>query len=279
MLQIFKGAHLITSLAGFVEKYNRLLVLTGAGVSTASGIPDYRDKNGKWKQKQPIYYQDFVRSHRVRQRYWARSAVGWVRFAQALPGKAHHALAHLESLGKISRLITQNVDRLHQQAGSSRVIDLHGTLQQVVCIDCQNSTARSEIQHFLLHQNPQLQQSPVVSAPDGDAHLEQHDFSSIKIPGCERCGGILKPDVVFYGENVPAGRVKDCYSALTRADAMLVTGSSLMVYSGFRFVRHAHEMGLPIVAINRGVTRADKLLSLKIEQDCGDTLTRVIDAL
>lgn len=270
---------MISSLVDFIEKHNRLLVLTGAGVSTASGIPDYRDENGEWKHSQPMYFQEFVRSQHARQRYWARSTIGWRRIDRALPGKAHNALAQLESIGKVTMLITQNVDRLHQRAGSRQVIDLHGSLQQVICIDCQNWSPRSEIQQFLLQRNPQLQQTSAQSAPDGDVHLDKIEFSDIQIPQCEQCGGVLKPDVVFYGENVPAERVQDCYSALTRADALLVTGSSLMVYSGFRFVRRAHEMGLPIYAINRGVTRADNLLSMKIEQDCGDVLTEIVQAL
>lgn len=266
-----------TTLFDFIDQHDRLLVLTGAGVSTASGIPDYRDENGNWKHTRPIYYQDFIGSLYARQRYWARSAVGWQRFANASPGKTHYALAELEQAGKVSTLITQNVDQLHQRAGSREVIDLHGKLQQVICLDCRVRTPRGQIQHALIQQNPELIHVSATTAPDGDVQLEQLDFNAIQIPQCEHCGGLLKPDVVFYGENVPPERVRQCFSALDESDAMLVVGSSLMVYSGLRFVRKAHESGLPIAAINRGVTRADDLINLKIEQDCNDVLGEVLD--
>lgn len=270
-----RGA-LTIALIDFIARHHRLLVLTGAGVSTGSGIPDYRDENGDWKQGELIYYQDFVRSRYARQRYWARSAIGWPRFSAARPGRAHHALAELESMGKISSLITQNVDRLHQHAGSQQVVDLHGTLERVVCLGCNERSSRDDIQSYLLQQNQQLDENNARPAPDGDALLENIDFFTVEIPVCEHCGGMLKPDVVFFGENVPAERVQNCYASLEQADAMLVVGSSLMVYSGYRFVRRAHELGLPIAAVNRGITRADDLLSVKIEQDCGDVL---VDAL
>lgn len=267
------------SLLNFIHSHHQILVLTGAGVSTASGIPDYRDEKGEWKHSEPIYFQDFVKSETARQRYWARSAVGWIRFNKATPGKAHHALATLESAGKVSHLITQNVDQLHQRAGAQHVIDLHGSLQQVVCLDCQNLTARADIQTFLIQHNPTLRNLSAYVAPDGDAYLEDIDFSAIQIPHCECCGGLLKPHVVFYGENVPSERVKQCFAALDHSDAMLVVGSSLMVYSGYRFVRRAVELGLEVIAINRGVTRADDLLRMKIEQDCGEILTQIVQAV
>jgi NAD-dependent SIR2 family protein deacetylase len=268
-----------SALHRFVHEHKRLLVLTGAGVSTASGIPDYRDESGAWKSSQPISYQDFVRTEHARQRYWARSAAGWSRFASATPGKAHIAIAQLENSGKVLLLITQNVDRLHQRAGSQRVTDLHGSLHRVVCLDCHRIVSRAEIQVFLLRNNPYLENITSVPAPDGDAKLEQIDYANIVTPHCEKCAGILKPDVVFFGENVPADRVKSCFDAIDKADAMLVVGSSLMVYSGYRFVCRAHEKGIPIVSINRGVTRADKLLSMKIEQDCGEALTALTASL
>jgi NAD-dependent SIR2 family protein deacetylase len=268
-----------SQLLDFIQRHNRLLLLTGAGVSTASGIPDYRDEKGDWKHSKPIYFQDFVSSLYARQRYWARSAAGWQRFSGASPSKTHHALAELEEAGKVSTLITQNVDRLHQRAGSREVIDLHGTLAQVVCLDCSICAPREAIQHALFQQNLELMNVSATIAPDGDVQLEDLDFNNIQIPSCEYCGGVLKPDVVFYGENVPSERVKQCFSALEQSDAMLVVGSSLMVYSGLRFVRRAHESGLPIVAINRGVTRADDLLNLKIEQDCNEVLSEVLGLL
>ncbi len=267
------------SLHSFFESHNQIVVLTGAGVSTASGIPDYRDEGGAWKHSRPMEYQDFVGSEYSRRRYWARSAIARVRFKAASPNKAHTALARLEALGKVSLLITQNVDQLHQRAGSRRVVDLHGSIDQVVCLDCARRVAREELQQFLMQHNPLLENLTSVLAPDGDAQLEQIDFSQIKIPQCDRCGGILKADVVFYGESVPSERVEACFDAVNKADAMLIVGSSLMVYSGYRFARHAHEIGIPVVAINRGVTRADELLSLKVEQDCGPVLQAIVEAL
>ncbi len=266
------------ALIDFFEDHRNVVALTGAGVSTASGIPDYRDESGAWKHSRPMQFQDFIASDYSRGRYWARSAVARIRFKAARPGKAHIALAQLEALGRLSLLITQNVDQLHQRAGSSRVIDLHGSLDEVVCFDCGNRVSRDKVQHFLIQNNPLLENLASVLAPDGDAHLEQIDLSQIEIPQCESCEGILKPDVVFYGENVPAERVKTCLSAVDAADAMLIIGSSLMVYSGYRFVRRAHERQVPIIAINRGVTRADAMLSIKIEQDCGSVLEDLVVA-
>ena len=254
-------------------------MLTGAGVSTASGIPDYRDESGAWKHSRPMQFQDFVGSDYSRRRYWARSAIGRIRFKAASPNRAHFALAHLEALGKISLLITQNVDQLHQRAGSHRVVDLHGSLDQVVCLDCSSRISREGIQNYLMQHNSVLNNLTSVPAPDGDAQLDRIDFSQIDIPQCDRCGGILKPDVVFYGENVPPERVKTCSDAMDEADAMLIAGSSLMVYSGYRFVRRACESGISIVAINLGVTRADDMLTMKIERDCGLVLEEVVEAL
>jgi NAD-dependent SIR2 family protein deacetylase len=270
---------LFTSLIDFFEIHNKVSVLTGAGVSTASGIPDYRDESGAWKYRRPIQFQDFISSDYSRRRYWARSAIGRFRFKAASPNQAHFALAQLETLGKVSFLITQNVDQLHQRAGSQRVVDLHGSLDQVVCLDCSSRSSRDEIQDFLMQHNSILNSFASVPAPDGDAQLEQVDFSQIDIPQCDRCGGILKPDVVFYGENVPAERVKTCFDAMEEADAMLIAGSSLMVYSGYRFARRAYEKGISIVAINRGVTRADSILTMKFEQDCGLVLDQVAGAM
>ncbi|MFV2033029.1 MAG: NAD-dependent protein deacetylase, partial [Gammaproteobacteria bacterium] len=252
---------MFSTLLDTFENHYRIVVLTGAGVSTASGIPDYRDETGAWKHNRPMEYRDFIASEYSRRRYWARSASGRVRFNAAAPNQAHAALARLEALGRVSLLITQNVDRLHQRAGSRRVVDLHGTLDQVVCLDCSARVARDKIQHYLMRNNPVLENLTSVPVPDGDAQLEQMDYAQIEIPGCEYCGGILKPDVVFYGESVPSERVKACVEAVDNADAMLIAGSSLMVYSGYRFARRAYENGIPIVAINRGITRADDILT------------------
>lgn len=266
---------MVSSIQAFIQSHHNIVVVTGAGVSTASGIPDYRDHKGDWKHSQPMQYKDFVASENARQRYWARSALGRERFKNAEPNLAHAALARLEALGKILMLITQNVDGLHQRAGSQNVIDLHGRLDHVVCLDCGIQTERDEVQQYLLEKNLFLGDLASIALPDGDSQLEQVDFSRVKIPPCKRCGGVLKPDVVFYGENVPVDRVKTCYDAIDCADALLVVGSSLMVFSGFRFAHYAHEKGLPIAAVNIGITRADELLTLKVEEDCGIVLAEL----
>ena len=268
---------MFSSIHSFVQSHKNIVVITGAGVSTASGIPDYRDANGDWKHSQPMQHNDFVSSEHSRQRYWARSVLGRERFKGARPNAAHNALAQLEKSGKVSKLITQNVDGLHQRAGSQNVIELHGALDQVVCLTCSSRTPRDEVQHYLIQNNPFLEALTAIPLPDGDTNLDQADFSKVDIPQCNSCGGILKPDVVFYGEGVPAERVRACFEALDQADALLVVGSSLMVFSGYRFARYAHEKGLPIAAINLGVTRADALLSFKVEADCGDVLGNLIE--
>jgi NAD-dependent SIR2 family protein deacetylase len=264
------------SLLEFIHQHSRIFVLTGAGVSTASGIPDYRDSAGEWKHRKPVDYREFVRQHATRQRYWARSAIGWPLFNSAEPNTAHLALATLQKLGEVSTIVTQNVDGLHRRAGSSRVIDLHGNLDRVICLDCRNSFARSDIQNYLLTCNPQLKDKSANLAPDGDVNLDGIDFSRIEIPNCANCNGILKPDVVFFGETVPSTRLEKSLDALARADAVLVVGSSLMVYSGYRFVVKAQQNNIPVAAINLGVTRADDLLCLKLERDCGETLADLV---
>jgi NAD-dependent SIR2 family protein deacetylase len=261
-----------TELANFVARHPRLFVITGAGCSTDSGIPDYRDINGGWKRPQPVTYQAFVGELATRQRYWARSLVGWRRFGSALPNATHHALARLETQGKLALLLTQNVDRLHQAAGSRNVVDLHGRLDQVRCLACEHRTPRADFQSLLLDNNPAWADLDAVDAPDGDADLADQDFSGFVIPPCPRCGGMLKPDVVFFGENVPRDRVADATAALDSADAVLVVGSSLMVFSGYRFVNAAAKAGKPIAAVNLGHTRADPLLTLKVNQSCAEAL-------
>lgn len=267
------------SLAVFIQSHSSIFVLTGAGVSTASGLPNYRDEAGNWMHQKPMEYRDFVHQRASRQRYWARSAVAWQRFVQARPNPAHHALVRLQSLMKVSRLVTQNVDRLHQQAGSRDVIDLHGNLEKTVCLDCGGKASRDRFQHRLLASNPGLAQLSAQPLPDGDALIDNFEPDQIRVPGCETCGGRLKPDVVFFGETVPADRVRECFDVLEGSDAMLVVGSSLMVYSGLRFVRQAFQKKLPILAINRGLTRADELFDCKIEADCADTLNDALSRL
>ncbi len=265
-------AHDHKRLEAFIEAHPRLFVLTGAGCSTDSGIPDYRDTNGGWKRPQPVTYQAFMGEQATRQRYWARSLVGWRRFGRAQPNATHHALARLEQQGRVTSLLTQNVDGLHQAAGQQKVIDLHGRLDEVRCMQCTQRLPRNTFQHQLVQLNPDWALLDAGDAPDGDADLEGRDFSTFHIPPCPACGGVLKPDVVFFGENVPRERVDAAITSLNDADAMLVVGSSLMVFSGYRFAAAAARDGKPIAAINLGHTRADPLLTLKIEQSCAEAL-------
>lgn len=266
-------------LAAFVREHPRLFVLTGAGVSTESGIPGYRDENGDWKCRQPIQGPAFIADEGTRKCYWSRSLIGWRYFSRAAPNAAHRALADLEKLGHVHHLVTQNVDGLHQQAGSRRVTDLHGRLDRVVCLSCRKTTLRSDLQRELEARNPGLCNLEAAQAPDGDALLEDLDFFSLELVGCDECGGILKPDVVFYGENVPTERVRFSIDMLHDSDALLVVGSSLMVYSGFRFCREAQRLGLPIGAVNLGRTRADDLLDLKVMESCAVALPRLLEQL
>ena len=263
-------------LTEFIATHERIFVLTGAGVSTASGIPDYRDDSGDWKHQRPMEYREFVERHEARQRYWSRSFIGWQRFRHARPNQAHLALARLEQLDRLTCTVTQNVDGLHQRAGSREVTELHGSLASVACLTCGAVIERAAMQQQLLERNPLLADLSARSAPDGDAYLDDFDEGEIDVPGCTSCGGIMKPQVVFFGENVPAARVQHCFNALENADAVLVVGSSLMVYSGFRFVRAAQRADIPIAAINLGRTRADELLTLKIRMDCATALNSVL---
>jgi NAD-dependent SIR2 family protein deacetylase len=266
----------VRPLLEFVDKHPRLFVLTGAGCSTGSGIPDYRDSDGRWKRQKPIELQPFMRDAAARTRYWARSMVGWRSIGAARPNAAHRALSEMERQNRIGLLVTQNVDGLHQAAGSRRVIDLHGRLDRVVCLDCRARWPRAEWQSRLLSLNQMWLDRDAPIAPDGDADLEAGDFSSFEVPECGRCGGIVKPDVVFFGENVPKWRHVQATAALATSDALLVAGSSLMVHSGYRYALAAARVGLPIAAVNLGRTRADAILSLKVTADVGVTLNSLV---
>jgi len=265
-------------LRDFVDAHPRLFVLTGAGISTDSGIPDYRDDQGAWKRSPPMTLQMFMSGPPARARYWARGMIGWRHFAAVAPNVAHRALAAMERAGGIELLLTQNVDGLHERAGSINVVDLHGRLDRVRCMQCGDISTREAMQRRLMDANPAWLALQATIAPDGDADLDGVDFSAFHIPPCTICGGILKPDVVFFGENVPRARVDTAWAHLARADAMLVVGSSLMVYSGYRFVLEASRRGLPIASVNFGVTRADALISLKVERSCADALAPWADA-
>ena len=262
----------MSALREFIQRHPRLAVLTGAGVSTSSGIPDYRDEHGEWKRARPVEFQPFMTRPEVRQRYWSRSMVGWPIISRAQPNAAHRAIARLEALGHVSLVITQNVDGLHEAAGSRNVIDLHGRLQVVRCMQCGHSFPRAQMQDQLLADNPGWTDVDARVAPDGDVDIENRDHGRFVVPDCARCAGILKPDVVFFGEPVPRDRVARAFEGVAQADALLVVGSSLMVYSGFRFAEAAAAAGKPIAAVNLGRTRADHLFQLKISEPCGEVL-------
>ena len=251
-----------------------VLVLSGAGVSTESGIPDYRDEHGAWKRPQPMQFREFVASEASRRRYWARSFLGFAVLGGAQPSRAHRVLAEWEHRGLSSELVTQNVDGLHQAAGAKRVIDLHGRIDRVVCLACGRTSPRTVLQAELARLNPGWSERPAVIAPDGDAEPGTTDYETFSVPACG-CGGVLKPDVVFFGENVPKERVDRAMGALEGARTLVVVGSSLMVFSGYRFVRAAERLGRPVVVVNRGHTRADANALLKLEGDAGELLSRV----
>jgi NAD-dependent SIR2 family protein deacetylase len=256
------------------------MVLTGAGCSAPSGIPDYRDRDGGWKHSAPMTLAEFTGSAAARRRYWAGSLRGWPRVRDARPNAAHESLARLERRGRVARLVTQNVDGLHQKAGSRSVVDLHGRLDRVECLACGCQVSREDVQRLLIAWNPQ----PAEAQPrggDGDVRPDGHtsvsrSLTELRVPDCPQCGGVLKPAVVFFGESVPGERVRDAFAAVAEADALLVVGSSLMVYSGYRFVRAAVERGIEVAAVNLGRTRADAELSLKVEADCAALLADLV---
>jgi NAD-dependent SIR2 family protein deacetylase len=254
------------------------VVLSGAGCSTGSGIPDYRGPEGRLRTRTPVFFQEFVRDPEARSRYWARSAVGWPRLRRARPNEAHRALADLEAAGAISAVITQNVDGRHQAAGSRNVLELHGSLARVRCLGCGRPGGRLALQRRLLEMNPGVRALAGRMAPDGDAELAPGVERCFRVPDCGTCRGPLKPDVVFFGENVPRERVARAYAMVDDAAALLVAGSSLTVMSGLRFVRHAHKAGIPVVIVNRGATRGDPLATVRVDAGCSEMLSRLAAA-
>ena len=265
----------LARLLDFLHSHAPVTVLGGAGISTASGIPDYRDRDGNWKNASPVQYADFTGKPQTRRRYWARSYAGWENIQSARPTAAHDALARLEREGLVGTVITQNVDGLHDRAGSRKLIDLHGRLDRVVCLDCRVTLDRETWQQHLADLNHGWDASVDYYKPDGDAELIDEKVADFRVPGCPRCDGMIKPDVVFFGENVPKERVAKAMQQVDDGGALLVVGSSLMVFSGFRFVRRAAETGKPVLILNRGKTRGDDLASIKIDDDCGDVLSRI----
>jgi NAD-dependent SIR2 family protein deacetylase len=279
MAEAFTVQDRAEELAAFLERHTRTLVLTGAGLSTASGIPDYRDRDGTRRGKQPIQGPEFRRSEAVQRRYWARSMVGWPVLAKAAPNGGHRALAALEASGRIGFILTQNVDGLHHQAGSHAVLELHGNIHHVKCLGCEAQFPRAFVQTQLEDANPEVARSMAMPLPDGDAALDTDALTDFRLPRCVHCGGALAPDVVFFGDNVPPARTACALAQMEIADSLLVIGSSLMVYSGFRFCRMATQSGKPIAALNLGRTRADDLLHLKIDESSEHVLPLVAQLL
>lgn len=257
----------------------RVAALTGAGISTESGIPDYRSPEASTKPRRPLHGPEFVKSAALRQRYWARAMVGWERFRLAAPGASHRALAALEGAGVVTGIVTQNVDRLHHAAGSRAVTELHGALAEVVCLSCGALDEREAVQERMRRANPSWPRGSAPIAPDGDADLSNEDLLSFTVPSCLSCGGVLKPRVVFFGENVSRPVVDEAFERVDTAEALLVCGTSLAVFSGFRFLRRAKERAIPIVIVNRGPVRGEEHAEVKIEASTGDTLRALEELL
>ena len=268
----------VTSVLEDLLRGRRWVALTGAGMSTDSGIPDYRGPTSV--RATPMQYSEFVGSPEAQQRYWARSYLGWRRIGQAAPNAGHRALVELEAAG-LQGVLTQNVDGLHAEAGSRSVIDLHGRIADVVCLGCGQITPRLDLQRRLAELNPGLAEPATLEhaelRPDGDAVVE--DWRGFRLVGCAGCGGVLKPDVVFFGESVPKPRVEQAYALVDRAEVLVVLGSSLTVMSGLRFVRHQTKRGRPTVIVNRGLTRGDELATLKLDEGCSEVLDALVERL
>lgn len=269
----------IARLAEFIHSNERLLVLTGAGISTRSGIPAYRDHTGRWLQRRPILYQDFVRCEHTRRRYWARSFFGWPVMAQAGVNAAHEALVALERSGRLGQVVTQNVDGLHRRAGQARLVELHGRLDRVHCLDCGAVGCRAELQERLVELNRDWTAEVQGINADGDARLDDADWPGFEVAACRDCGGTLKPQVVFFGESVPPATRAAVDEAVASASAVLVVGSSLVVGSAYRLVRQAAARGLEVAAVNRGRTRADELLDFKVDAGCETALATAISGI
>jgi NAD-dependent SIR2 family protein deacetylase len=271
---------------GGLDDLERLLadggvaVLSGAGLSTESGIPDYRGATGSLRRHTPMTYQDFVHSVDGRRRYWARSHLGWRTIARARPNAGHRAVASLSAAGYVSAVITQNVDGLHQAAGSRDAVELHGSLDRVLCLNCGRISPREELDRRLRDANPAFQDASTRINPDGDVELADELVAGFRTVDCDACGsGVLKPDVVFFGENVPKPRVQECYDRIDASRALLVLGSSLTVMSGLRFVRYAAKNGKPVAIVNQGETRGDAHAAVRLDLPLGPTLTGLAQQL
>ncbi|MBB2740904.1 UNVERIFIED_ORG: NAD-dependent SIR2 family protein deacetylase [Microbispora rosea subsp. rosea] len=256
-----------------------VVVLSGAGLSTESGIPDYRGETGRRRRAEPMTYQTFVSSAAARRRYWARSHLGWRHIVDAAPNAGHRAVAELQRRGLVAGIITQNVDGLHQAAGAHEVVELHGSLHRVRCLACGHRTSRHALDRRLRAANSRWRARSAMINPDGDAVLAADEIETFRTVDCEGCGGVLKPDVVFFGENVPPSRVEECYALTERAGLLLVLGSSLTVMSGYRFVRRAAARSIPVAIINQGPTRGDGEALMTFDAPLGPALTSLLEAL
>ncbi|KAL3271342.1 hypothetical protein HHI36_021830 [Cryptolaemus montrouzieri] len=266
----------IKLLRNFIDNSQKILVLTGAGISTESGIPDYRSAEvGLYEKRnyKPIEHMQFCSSFKVRQRYWARNYIGWFNFSQCQPNATHFAIKNLEvNNKKVSTVVTQNVDNLHKKAGSKNVIELHGTAYRVICLSCKATYDRHYIQEKLKETNPNFEEITDMVRPDGDVEISVERLAEFTPPTCDVCKGILKPDIVFFGDNVPRSRVELVKKQLTDSDSLLILGSSVTVFSGYRIVLQALEEKKNIAIVNIGPTRADEHVSLKISARCGEIL-------
>ncbi|XP_053986416.1 NAD-dependent protein deacylase Sirt4-like isoform X1 [Hylaeus volcanicus] len=262
----------------FIDKHNNICILTGAGISTESGIPDYRSEGvGLYAKssRRPVLYKDFCGSDVIRRRYWARNYVGWPRFSSIEPNNTHKVLKKLEDAKKVRCIVTQNVDNLHAKAGSRKVIELHGTAFKVMCLNCDRRICRYSLQDILDRLNPNMTATSQMIRPDGDVDLSQEQVEEFVVPSCEACGGVLKPDIIFFGDNVPRQIVESVKYNVEHSDSLLILGSTLTTFSGYRIALQASNAGKPIAILNIGKTRADDLAKIKVEGRCGDVLSRI----
>lgn len=270
------------NLKNFLTKHQQLLVLTGAGISTESGIPDYRSEEvGLYARSnhKPIQYQEFIKYPKVRQRYWARNFVGWPRFSNIQPSATHHAVKQLEMAGKVTTVVTQNVDHLHQKAGSKNVIELHGSGYLVKCLSCPYEVDRFTLQDTLMERNPDMKGSFSMIRPDGDVELSKEEVDKFRVPLCPKCEGAMKPDIIFFGDNVPKARVEQIRKQVSNSEAILVLGSSLTVYSSYRIILQAKEENKEVAILNIGPTRADDIADMKVSTKCGDILPELCNSI